>query len=99
MTNLQDHAGLDHFLADDSLPAAIFHSEALNRTFIMARDEAARDEAALDALLEEDEGLPVLFFSDCAHTLGLKGLEALLNVRETFGPFVRLRSVKGGVVH
>ena len=34
-------APLDRFLADTTIPAAIYHSRALDRPFVLARDEAA----------------------------------------------------------
>ena len=79
------------FIEDDSIPAAIFHSRALDRRFVLARDEAA-----LEALTSADRDLPVLYFSDCAHVraLGIKGLRVLLDLRAGFGPSVDLRSVK-----
>ena len=75
------------------LHAAIVHSKALSRDFILARDESA-----LEALTEADQALPVLFFGDCAELakLGLDGLAAVLNVREVFGPSATLRSPEVG---
>ena len=81
---------LERFLAEDSLPAAVFHSRALDRKFIFARDAAA-----LDALTEADEGLPVLFFGEATKLarLGLEGLRAVLDLRQEFGPSVVLCKV------
>ena len=55
----QGSFSLDRFLADASIPAAIFHSRALGRDFILARDQAA-----LEVLTDEDRGLPVFFFGE-----------------------------------
>ena len=52
---------LGRFLEDESLPAAICHSQALGRAFVLARDEAA-----LEALTEADRRLPVLYFGEAA---------------------------------
>ncbi len=81
----------DALLADSSVSVAVFHSNALDRDFVLARDGDA-----LKALRDEDRGLPVLFYADCAHTsaLGLDGLRALLDSREVFGPTVAL-AVRG----
>ncbi len=78
---------LGFFLADTTIPAAVFHSHALDRDFIMVRNEVA-----LEALTEADHGIPVLFFAE-AEMLGrleLEGLRALLNLRAAFGPSVAL---------
>ena len=82
---------LDHFLENDSIPAAIFHSRALNRRFVLARDEAA-----LEALTGPDRKLPVLFFREAVklRQIGLDGLRALLDFRAEFGPRVELRAVR-----
>ena len=71
------------FLDDSTIPAAVLHSQRLGRDFILARDQDA-----LKTLTDEDRGLPVLFFADCAHVeeLGLDGLRALLDARQVFGP-------------
>ena len=84
---------LELFLADSTLPAAVFHSHALDRDFILARDEAA-----LEALIEADHALPVLFFAEAEklRRLGLTGLGALLDFRAEFGPGVRLVKVTSG---
>ena len=81
---------LDRFLSDASIPVGIFHSRALDRRFIFARDEAA-----LEALTEADEGLPVLFFGEAEKLsrLGLEGFRAVLDVRAEFGPSVALEKV------
>ena len=81
---------LDRFLSDDSIPAGIFHSRALDRRFIFARDEAA-----LEALTEVDEGLPVFFFGEAGKLarLGLEGLRVALDLRAQFGPSVALVKV------
>ena len=77
----------DPVLADSSVWAAVFHSHALDRDFVLVRDEDA-----LRAVKGEDQKLPVLFYRDCAHVknLGLEGLRALLDTREVFGPRVGL---------
>ena len=82
---------LDRFLDDAALPAAIFDSRLLGRRFVLARDEAA-----LDALTEADQQLPVLFFGEAAklRQMGLEGIRALLAFRAEFGPSVELISVK-----
>ncbi len=82
---------LEGFLEGD-YPAAICHSLALGRDFVLARDEAA-----LEALTEADQRLPVLFFGEAAklRQMGLEGLRALLDFRAVFGPGVELRSVRG----
>ena len=81
----------DRFLADASIPLAIFHSHALNRDFILARDSAA-----LAALTEVDRGLPVLTFSECEQLAGLSvpELGALLDAKRLLGPEVALREVR-----
>ena len=83
---------LDRFLSDASIPAAIFYSKALDRRFIFARDEAA-----LEALTEADEGLPVFYFGEAEKLarLGLEGLRVALDLRQEFGPTVALVKVKG----
>ena len=85
-----DEGLLEGFLADSALPAAIFRSRALDRSFVLARDSEA-----LEALTEADQGLPVLFFGECeeARKLGLEGLGVLLDFRAEFGPSVRLAAV------
>jgi hypothetical protein len=82
---------LEQFLGDEAIPAAVFHSSALNRRFVLARDEAA-----LDALTEADRVLPVLFFGEAEklRRMGLEGLRALLEFRQEFGPSLELYSVK-----
>lgn len=82
---------LEQFLEDESIPAAVFHSRALNRRFVLARDEAA-----LEALTEADRALPVLFFGEAEklRQMGLDGLGALLAFRAEFGPSVELEQVK-----
>ncbi len=84
---------LARFLEDSSLPLAVFHSRALGRDFVLARDAEA-----LAALTEAERGLPVLYFADCqkAAALGLEGLRTLLDTRAVFGPEVALRSVAQG---
>ena len=81
---------LDRFLSDSSIPAGIFYSRALDRRFVFARNEAA-----LEALTEADEGLPVLFFNEAEKLsrLGLEGLRVALDLREAFGPAVVLQKV------
>ncbi len=83
---------LDRFLSDASIPAAVFHSRALGRDFVLARDEAA-----LEALTEADQALPVLFFTEgeALSRLELEGLRAVLDVRAEFGPSAMLRKVRG----
>ena len=87
-----DLTAIDRFLSDTSLAAAVMHSQALGRSFVLARDEAA-----LASLTQEDQALPVLYFADCIHgrTLGLEGLRVLLDVRTQFGPSAKLKTVKG----
>ena len=82
---------LDHFLEDDSIPAAICHSRALDQAFVLARNEGA-----LAVLTEDDRRLPVLYFGEAAklRQMGLDGLRALLHFREAFGPTVEILSVK-----
>ena len=82
---------LERFLEDATIPAAIFHSHALSRDFVLARDEAA-----LEALTEADRRLPVLFFEEAGmlRQMGLEGIRALLDFRAEFGPEVDLRSVR-----
>ena len=82
---------LDRFLEDETIPAAVCHSRALGRDFVLARDEAA-----LEALTEADQRLPVLYFGEAAKLrhMGLDGLRALLDFRAEFGPKVEIRSVK-----
>ncbi len=84
---------IGRFLDDSDLAAGIFYSNALDRDFVLARDEES-----LESLTEADRELPALFFRDCvdAKALGLEGLRALLDVRETLGPLARLRSVRRG---
>ncbi len=55
-----------------------------------------RDEAALEALTDADQGLPVLYFAEAAQLrqMGLKGIRALLDFRQKFGLEVELRSVR-----
>src|SRR5262245_13723862 len=48
----------DRFLADASIPFAVFHSRRLGRDFVLARDAQA-----LDASVEPDRRLPVLTFA------------------------------------
>jgi hypothetical protein len=82
---------LDHFLDDETIPAAVLHSRALDRRFVLARDEAV-----LDALTEVDGQLPVLFFGEAEKLcrMGLEGLQVVLDFRKEFGPSVELCSVK-----
>ena len=82
---------LGEFLESSIIPAAVFHSHALGRDFILARDSEA-----LLALTEADQRLPVLFFGEAAalSKLGLEGLRVVLELRETFGPSVVLRAVR-----
>ena len=93
LSELHTQAGqlLDRFLEDDSIPAAICHSHALDRAFVLARNEGA-----LEVLTEVDRRLPVLYFAEAAklRQMGLDGLRALLDFRAEFGPEVELRSVK-----
>jgi hypothetical protein len=81
--SLAGAAALDRFLADASVPLAVFHSRRLGRDFVLARDEKA-----LEALTEADRLLPVLFFSDCEKLAGLgsSDLSKVLDVRQLFGP-------------
>ena len=81
----------DRFLEDASVPLAVFHSKALDRDFVLARDQAA-----FEALAEEHRTLPVLFFADCEHgaALGREGLRVLLDLRQEFGPEVAVRGVR-----
>ena len=94
LSELHSQAGqlLDGFLEDESIPAAVFHSRALGRDFVLARDEAA-----LEALTDADQQMAVLFFGEAAklRQMGLEGLRALLDFRAVFGPGVELRSVRG----
>ena len=78
---------LDRFLEDDSISAALFYSKALDRQFLIVRDEAA-----LAALLEADAKLPVLYFEEAKKLarLGLEGLRVMLDFRAEFGPLVAL---------
>ena len=87
------HGRLDRFLSDASLPAAVFHSRALNRGFLLVRD---RDNLAV--LTEGDQGLPIIFFSEAEKVLemGLDGVRVLLDFRQTFGPSVELKRVRAG---
>ena len=82
---------LSRLLEDETIPAAIFHSRALNRRFVLARDEAA-----LEVLTEADQKLPVLFFGEAVklRQMGLDGLRALLDFRQVFGPGVQITTVK-----
>ena len=86
---------LELFLGDASIPAAVFHSRALGRDFVLARDEPA-----LEALTEADRVLPVLFFAECPDLLkgGLEGLRgrlgAVLDTRQVFGPAVTVQVVE-----
>jgi hypothetical protein len=82
---------LGRFLADASIPLAVFHSRALGRDFILARDSAA-----LAALTEADRRLPVLTFSECEHLAGLSvpELGALLDAKRLLGSEVTLREVR-----
>ena len=93
LSELHSQAGqlLGGFLEDESIPAAVFHSRALGRDFVLARDEAA-----LEALTDGDRRLPVLFFGEAAklRQMGLEGIRAVLDFRVTFGPKVELRSVR-----
>ena len=84
---------LDRFLGDSTLPAAVFHSHALDRDFIVARDEDA-----LEALTEVDQALPVIYFVECSELAKLprKGLRAVLDLRQVFGPSAQLRRVVEG---
>ena len=94
LSELHSQAGqlLGGFLEDESIPAAVFRSRALGRDFVLARDEAA-----LEALTDADQRLPVLYFEEAAQLrqMGLEGIRALLDFRATFGPEVELRSVRG----
>ncbi len=82
---------LERFLTDDSIPAAIFRSRALDRDFVLARGEAA-----LEVLTESDRALPAVYFAECPELakLPLQGLKALLDLREVLGPGVRLAEVR-----
>ena len=82
---------LDRLLEDSTVAAGIFHSHALDRDFILARDSEA-----LGALSEADRALPVLFFGEAPGlaALGLEGLRVVLDLREAFGPSVALRAVR-----
>lgn len=81
----------DGFLADCSIPFAVFHSHALERDFVLARDASA-----LEALGEPERRLPVLTFADCEKLAGLGAtdLALVLNVREAFGPAAELHAVR-----
>jgi hypothetical protein len=83
--------GLDRFLADSSIPLAVFRSRTLGRDFVLARDAAA-----LAALTERDRGLPVLTFADCDKLAGvsLSALRMVLDVRAEFGPSASLEVVR-----
>ena len=76
---------IEHFLADSSIPAAIFHSRALGREFVLARDEAD-----LDRLSERARSLPVLYFAECAQLqrLAPEDLGKILDIRTVFGPAI-----------
>jgi hypothetical protein len=78
------------FLSDSSIPAAIFHSRALGRDFVLARDRAV-----LNVLTEANRVLPVLFFRECGQLarLSVEGLRAVLDLRAAFGPSARLQEV------
>ena len=82
---------LDRFLGDASIPLAVFRSRALGRDFAIARDSAA-----LAALTEADQGLPVLTFADCDLLAGLAPSElgAVLDAKRLLGPEVTLREVR-----
>ena len=82
---------LERFLGDSTLPAAVFHSRALDMDFILARDEAA-----LAALTEADQALPVIYFAECSELakLPLRGLRAVLDLRQVFGPSAKLVGVQ-----
>ena len=89
-TELCSPDDVEQVLADATVAAAIFHSRALGRDFVLARDEAA-----LDALTEPDRALPVLFFTECDELakLGVEGLRAVLEVRAAFGLSTPIRFV------
>jgi hypothetical protein len=84
-------SAFERFLADASIPLAVFHSRALGRDFILARDAKA-----LEALTEADHGLPVLTFADCELLAGLGPAEigAVLVVKCSLGPEVALRELR-----
>ena len=79
------------FLADSSIPAAVFFSRRFNRPFLLVRDGAD-----LDELTAEEQALPVIWFSECEQLelLEPEDLGAILNIRAVFGPSVKLVSVK-----
>jgi hypothetical protein len=81
----------DRFLANGSIPVAIFHSQRLGRDFVLARDAIA-----LEALTERDQLLPVLTFADCEKLAGLEAadLSAILDVRQALGPNAELVAVR-----
>ena len=80
---------LDRFLDDESLPAAIFHSNALDRDFVLARDPDALVRAELS---DHERSLPVIYFDDCPRLskLGKEGMRCVLDIRSEFGPSVKL---------
>ena len=79
---------LEGLLEDSTIPAAVFHSRALDRDFVFARDEESAESYA-------DRQLPVLYFSEASRmgALGLDGIRALLDFRAEFGPQVRLSAM------
>lgn len=84
-------ARCDRFLEGCSIPFAVFHSRALGRDFVIARDGAA-----LEEISEADRRLPVLTFADCEMLAGLEAhdLAEILDVRAAFGPSAEILAVR-----
>jgi len=85
---------LDGILGSGSVPVAIFHSRALGRDFALASDIPA-----LESMGESDRRVPLLTYAECEKLAGLSAadLNAVLDVREIFGPTAQIVAARSYV--